>query len=199
MESYTEIKIIRKLNTVGLSVFTLTDFAKIFRINNRQTVYKKIQRLEKRGMIQKLIKGKYIYLPNKPADFTLANFLYQPSYVSLESALSFYGIITGFTYQITSITNKKAKLYVWGEKSFKYAKVKTEYFWGWEKKENFLIADREKAVLDYLYLAFKGWRIIDRQNLTEDFDFSSLNKRKLKDYIKKFNNLKFSQFVKKII
>ena len=40
-------------------------------------------------------------------DFLLANFLYQPSYISLESALSFFGIVTGFAYQITSLTTKK--------------------------------------------------------------------------------------------
>ena len=97
------------LQSSQISLYTLADFAKLFNIDNPQTLYKKIARLEQKKIIQKLIKGKYRFLFHPKNDFTIANFLYQPSYISLESALSFYGIITGFAYQITSITIKKPR------------------------------------------------------------------------------------------
>lgn len=196
METYNNIEIIKILQKNNLSLFTLTDFAKLFKIENRETLYKKIQRLEEKEIIKKLIKGKYLFLFNKPDDFTVANFLYQPSYISLESALSFHSLITGFPYQITSITTKKAKLYAFDQKSFQYAQIKPDYFWGFEKKENFLIAEKEKALLDYVYLVFKGWRILTKKDLRSDFDLSQINKEKFITYLKLFKNKQFINFIK---
>ena len=45
-----------------------------------------------------------------------ANYLYQPSYISLDSALSFYGVITGFSYKITSVSTKKTRSLIIDEK-----------------------------------------------------------------------------------
>jgi len=67
-------------------LFTLSDFGRLFKIENQNTLYKKIQRLEKKKIIKKLIKGKYVFALNKTNDFTIANYVYPPSYVSLESA-----------------------------------------------------------------------------------------------------------------
>jgi len=68
-----------------------------------------LERLTKKGIIKRLTKRKYLFTFLESDDFQIANFLYTPSYISLESALSFYGIITQFPYQITSITPKKNK------------------------------------------------------------------------------------------
>lgn len=189
METY--IKIIKKLQQKEISLFTLTDFARIFNINNQNTLYKKIQRLEKKDIIRKLIKGRYLFTFKKPNEYKIANFLYQPSYISLESALSFYGIITAFPYQISSITIKKTKLYAFDNKSFSYSQIAKSLFWGYEKKENFLIAVKEKALLDYLYLVFKGQRILHKKSL----DLSEIDKKKLKNYFKIIKNKQFLKFL----
>src|SRR3990167_8806067 len=109
METLTTIHIIQILRKKTISLFTLSDFGRLFNIHNKQTLYKILQRLEKKKIITQLIKGKYLFLLSSkaPHDFTIANFIYQPSYVSLESALSLYGIITSFPYTITSVTTKK--------------------------------------------------------------------------------------------
>lgn len=184
METYSQTDIIKVLRNKRIPLFTLGDFGRLFSINNRQTLYKKIQRLEKEKIIQKLINGKYRFLFGTVNDFTLANFLYQPSYLSLESALSFHGIITGFPYQITSITIKKTRNFEIDGKDFRYSQIFPGFFWGYEKKENFLMADREKALLDYIYFGIKGLR-----NLSfDEFDLTGINKQKLVIYAKKFNN-----------
>src|SRR3989338_10301229 len=97
------IKILREKN---ISLFSLADFGRLFKISNQQTLYKKIKRLEKNGFAEKLVKGKYLFSFGEASDYKIANYLYSPSYISLESALSFYGIITGFTYMVTSIAVK---------------------------------------------------------------------------------------------
>ncbi len=195
MELYNLAEIIHILKEKEISLFTLDDFARIFNIKNKNTLYKKIQRLEKKKIIKKLVKGKYYFVFNRPDDFLMANFLYYPSYISLESALSFYGVITGFPYRITSISIKKAKKIIVDNKEFSYSKIKNELYWGFEKKDKFLIAEPEKALLDYLYFASKGLVNLD----LDDFDLKTLNKKKLFLYVLKFKEKKMLKIIQKKI
>ena len=195
METYSATDIIRILQSKQLPFFTLTDFSQLFNISNQQTLYKKIARLEEKKIIQKLIKGKYRFLLNPVNDFLTANFLYQPSYVSLESALSFYGIITGFSYQITSMAIKKTKTIEIDRQEFKYSRIANHLFWGYEKQEGFLLAEREKALLDYIYLGVKGLRALS----FDEMELSDIDTNKLVIYAKKFNNRKIMKIIHNII
>lgn len=194
MERYSTIEIIKLLQEKDLSLFTLADFGRLFKINNPNTIYKKIQRLQEKGIVKKLIKGKYLFVFNKPDDFLIANFLYQPSYISLESALSFYGLITGFPYQITSITTRKSKKFLIDGREFSYSQINNQLFWGYEKKENFLIADQEKALFDFFYFAAKGLRRIDNDEL----DLSSIDKNRLGEYLTRGTNRKTLKLAQKL-
>lgn len=194
MARYNTTEIIQKLKEKDVSLFTLNDFARIFSINNRNSLYQKAKRLKDKKIITQVIKGKYIFNLNRPNDFTLSNFIYQPSYISCESALSLFGIITGFSYHITSITTNKTKRYNFQNKDFYYSHIKPSLFWGYEKKDNFLIAEKEKALLDYFYLGLKGWKSL----ATDELDLSEINKEKLISFAKKSKNNRLLQFVKKI-
>jgi predicted transcriptional regulator of viral defense system len=195
MRTYSTTSIIKLLQAKHLSLITLDDFGKLFDIDNRQTLYKKIARLEKAQIIQKLIKGKYQFLFQPANDYTLANFLYQPSYISLESALSFYGIITGFPYQITSISIKPTKSIEINQKEFRYSQIERGLFWGYEKEKGFLLADREKAFLDYIYFGIKGLR-----NLSfDEMDLSEINNNKLVSYARIINNKVITKVIKNIL
>ena len=180
METST-LAMIKIFRDKGITRFTITDFARILGISDQNTVYKKIQRLEKAAVIKKLLKGKYLFSFGKINDFAMANWLYQPSYISLESALSFYGVITGFSYKITSICLKKTKNMFIDTKELSYSQIDKKLFFGYEKKDNFLIAEKEKAVFDYIYFSQKGLRSPD----LSEFDLSELNKLKLNHYLKK--------------
>lgn len=184
MESLSTIDVIKLLQRQPTPLFSLSDFERILGIENRRTLYKKIQRLEDKKIIQRLIKGKYRFLLSTVNDFTMANFLYRPSYISLETALSFYGIITGFPYQITSITIQKARLFDVGGKEFKFSRISPALFWGWEKKEDFLIAEKEKALLDYLYFGLKGIRDFD----LDEIDTTGIDRQKLLSFASRFNS-----------
>lgn len=194
METYNTTEIIKVLRKKNISVFSATDFARLFKIGRRDTAYKKLDRLRKKRIIVRVIKGKYLFDLNPPDDFLLANFLYQPSYISLESALSFHGIITGFPYTITSVTPRKTKIYSIFGKEYKYTHLAPKWFWGYEKKETFLIAGPEKAALDYLYLAFKGLRSPE----TDEFDFSAINRKTFGNYLKKTGDWRFLRYINKL-
>lgn len=182
METST-LEIIKVLREKNISLFSLADFSRLFKITNQQTLYKKIQRLEKKGLVEKLIKGKYLFNFGQAGDYEIANYLYSPSYVSLESALSFYGIITSFAYMMTSITVKKPRTIRCRNLDFVYSQILPEFYFGMEKDKGFLIASPEKALLDYLYFGNKGLR----NKEFDEMDFSGIDKKKLAIYAKTMN------------
>ena len=180
----SSLEIIKILQKRNISVFSLTDFRRLFAVKNTQTLYKKIARLEKEGIIESLIKGKYLFTFNKnTTDYTIANYLYSPSYISLETALSYYGIITGFPHSTTSITVKKPRVFQYQGREFTYSQIVPTLYFGMEKDKNFLIASPEKALVDYIYFGNKGLRGKD----FEEMDFSVIDRKKLALYAKMAN------------
>ena len=89
--------------------------------------------------------------------FSVANLLFGPSYVSLESALSYYGMIPEDTKTVTSVTWKRTKQFSTPIGNFLYRRITRNAFSEGITCEaladsRFLIASPEKAVVDKLYL-----------------------------------------------
>lgn len=85
-----------------------------------------------------------------------ANHLYSPSYVSLESALSYYSLIPEKVYSVRSVTTKRAKWYNTPLGYYDYSKVPENYFSIGIRQEiindsySFLMATPEKAIMDMI-------------------------------------------------
>lgn len=120
----------------------------------------KITALLRKGTIVRVKKGLYIFGPrHRRAPYSrelLANLIYGPSYVSLEYALSYYGIIPERTETITSVTCGKNRAFNTPVGRFTYWAVPmTAYRTGFDLEEvgshrAFLLASREKALADYV-------------------------------------------------
>ena len=115
---------------------------------------------QNQGYLKPLAGGYYV-LADRAIDekylFMVANKIYEPSYVSLESALAYYGVIPETVFGVTSVSSRKTKQYdsTWGV--FSYRSVKPQYMIGYQVIESgagnkFKIASLEKAIMDYLYL-----------------------------------------------
>ncbi|KKP47930.1 MAG: hypothetical protein UR39_C0002G0033 [Candidatus Woesebacteria bacterium GW2011_GWA1_33_30] len=192
MASISTIKAISRLKELDLKVISPTLLSKVLNIENRHTIYKIFERMEKYKLIQKLIKGKYILSDLQMSDFEKANIILSPSYISLESALSYYGILPQFTYSITSVTTQKSRKYKIKTKEYDYTKIQKAIFSDFVKKDNFLIAIPEKALIDLIYLASKN---IGSLNLS-DLDLSIINWKTF-DKIKMGINYKpFQNYIK---
>jgi len=174
---------IRLFREKGVKFVTKTDVMRLFGFKTSNTAYKFLQRQEKKGVIKRIVAGKYLVEGAPVNDFLLANAAILPSYVSLESALNFYGILPQFPYTITSITLGRNASFALNGKSFEYFHLSPDLFWGYIKNKDFLIAAPEKAILDTLYFCFKDLR---KTNLDE-WDFSSVNKNVLKKYLTLFS------------
>jgi len=188
------LEIVRILGSIEKKVFTAQDLRKILGVKNNNTLYQTIERLIKKKILIKVAKGVYFTSTKVPNEFEIANALQRPSYVSLESALNFYGILIQTPYQIVSVTPGRGGEAVFEGKEFVFYHLSPRYFWGYKKLDNFLIAEAEKALIDEVYFKSKGKKAIDFR----ECDLSSVNKRKLKRYASMIKWPPFQKLFKEI-
>ncbi|MCX6207387.1 MAG: hypothetical protein NTZ19_14180 [Bacteroidetes bacterium] len=152
----------------GLSVFSTRDVAKLFPdFDSRRLV-----EWQQKGYLKKLVNKWYLFSDIAMDDFLryrISNCLYRPSYISLESALSHYNLIPEGVYTIQNITTRKTILYETAIGSFQYRNIKSGVFFGYQvdRINNLpvLMADPEKAILDFLYLTPRIKTMADMEGL----------------------------------
>jgi predicted transcriptional regulator of viral defense system len=130
METISKQKAIQILIQKNISLLDISTAQKIFSFEKENSLYKFLQRLERADILKRIVKGKYLFSFKEVNDYELANFLLTPSYISLESALSFYGILAQFPYTITSVTTAKTRKIIYNEKEFEFAHLRRENFFG---------------------------------------------------------------------
>lgn len=134
-------------------------------LSDYQSPNDKISELLKSKKLISIRRGLYIIGPKmdlpSPEPFLIANHLRGPSYVSLESALSYWNMIPERAYEISSVTIKTSKLYKTPIGRFSYQQLKVPYYsYGiknieFSPKQTMLVASREKALCDKVVLTPK--------------------------------------------
>jgi len=143
----------------------------------------------RRGLVIVLKKG--IYTLNvddrsaKLAPYFLANNLYVPSYISLESAMAYYGFIPEKVSLITSVTTRKSQEFHNKIGDFKYYHIKTlfyDYFTTVldEFGNNFYLATPEKALIDFICIRLLKLHKIDSDIFTVSYRLQNLEKLDIK-------------------
>jgi predicted transcriptional regulator of viral defense system len=183
MERYNLVAATKRIYDSRLSFFTIKTLKDILEVRKESSLFPVIKRLLQVGLLVKIERDKYLLKGAKVHDFALANFIYRPSYISFESALNFYGILSQFPYEVTSVTSKKTVKKTFESKVFVYNHIKMDLFWGYKKQDNFLIAFPEKALLDQLYLTAKGYKNIS----LDEYDLSRISTLRLKKYLRKYS------------
>lgn len=166
------------------------------------TVYRyQVTRWVKKGYLGKLRNGIY-YFTDRERSITpedVAAVLCRPSYISLEWALSHYGLIPEAAGAVTCVTSRLNRKYTNKFGRFIYRHVKPELFWGYMPKGNglpYLVAEPEKALLDHFYLNVRDLNTErDLAALRLNFRVFSevINKRKLKKYAGAFGTEKMER------
>jgi predicted transcriptional regulator of viral defense system len=163
----------------------------------------------KKGLIIKLRNGFYLFPEYKSRsgfEFYVANKIYRPSYISLHSALAFYGMIPESVVQITSVTSMKTASFSNAVGEFSYKTVKPDLMFGYDVKpivegHSFFLAKPEKALIDllYLYPFYNTKSEIEELRLDMDFIHNDLNINLLKEYSIQINCKALENRVKLII
>jgi len=172
----------QKIYNSPIQMFSLRTLQYLLEINKVSSLFKIVNRLVKSKVIVKIERDKYVVSNYSGSEFALANFIYEPSYVSFESALSYYGILSQFPYEITSATLKQTRSKQFNNKLYGYYKIKKTLFWGYLKQNDYLIAEKEKALADQIYLASKGIKVVH----FEEYNLSNIDKIKLKTFLSKY-------------
>ena len=174
-------KYLNKINESGKKIFFTKDLQNLLEINSKRTLEDLIKRLLDEKILISLEKGKYLLGSANVSDFEIAQFLYSPSYISFETALNYYGILSQFPVEVTSVTTKSTKKKEVLEKMYTYSQISTSLFIGYIKDENALIALPEKALLDQLYMIVKG---LKTKQYLDEMDYSVIDKTKFLEYFK---------------
>lgn len=148
---------IKKYAEVPISRYLILEL-----LNDYQSPNDKISELLKCKELISVRRGLYITGPGidlpSPEPFLIANHLRGPSYVSLESALSYWKMIPEKVYEISSVTLKTSKKYKTPVGRFSYQQLKFPYYsYGlknieYSPKQKMLVASPEKALCDKVVL-----------------------------------------------
>lgn len=118
------------------------------------------KRWERGNKVQKIRNGLYhneaYEIIGSVGMFSIANQIYDPSYVSTISALRYWNLIPETVYSVSSVTTKKTQQFEYNSTRFNYQTISPKLFFGYEVVKwsglPYRIATKEKALLDLAYL-----------------------------------------------
>lgn len=151
-----------------------------------------LTRWVKKGYLIRLRQEHFAFSEYKgKTDYALyfANRIYRPSYISLHTALAFYGMIPEAVVQITNVTSLKTTSFTNDFGEYSYRNVKESLMFGYELKpiadnRTMQFATPEKALLDllYLYPFYNSMQEMEALRLDEDYLHTDLNRDLLQEY-----------------
>lgn len=162
----------------------------------------------KKGYIERIRRGLYVFSDRKDEALLeeMSFLIYEPSYISLEFALSHYGFIPEMVYSITAVTPKTTRKFSNRFGNFIYRKISPSLFFGYQvmetKNGKYLLAEPEKALLDYFYLNSKNINSkedIEGLRLNCEIVKNTIDRKKLEFYLKKFDSKKMQKILKIIL
>ena len=128
---------------------------------NPREIRRQLSRWRQAGKIHQLRRGLYCLAPpfqkESPHPFLVANRMLPASYVSLQSALTYFGMIPEYVPVTTSVTTRRPARWETPLGIFNFRHIQVDFFDGYhlvdlsEKQQSF-IAGPEKALLDLIYL-----------------------------------------------
>ena len=194
--SKREYNIISELTRRKANIITIDNISKIFKID-KEKLWDILYRLEKKGWLERIEKGKYMVVPLQAKEgwlehpFILASKLVKNYYISYRTALAHHGLTEQLpVYIYVATTDRKGKLeYSLQNYIFRFVRIKQTKFFGFKPEfiegEKVLVAEKEKAIIDCLDKERYSGSIIE---ITKALNSSKINLNKLKKYGLKMNN-----------
>jgi len=179
------------------NIFTVEDVLKSTEIQ-RNVLWVILSRLEKKGWIERVEKGKYMIVPLGAEkgkytlnEFIIASILVEPSCIAYWSALNFYGLteqIPGTVFIQTTSRKKKRHIDIFGV-HYRIIKLKEERIFGvrkeWINGEAINITDREKTIIDCLDKPQYCGGVVE---VAKALKSESIDRKKLADYAGQIGN-----------
>ncbi len=180
----------------GIRLFSPAEFQRLFGVSLRAA--QEFIKDHCDDIFFKVRNGLYALRSDQPADEIIANRLYAPSYISFEYVLSRYGIIPESVYAITSATTRLTREFIVNNKSFTYSHIKKQAYRGYKTEKiagaTVLIAEPEKALVDYLYFVD-----LKRKTINERLNIKRIKKTAALGYAKLFGRKSLIKLLKEAL
>ncbi len=185
-------------------IFSVNDIIKIEPHFHRQ----RLVEWQNKGYIKKIVDKYYVFSDTEINDellYLISNRIYQPSYISLETALRYYNLIPENVYTVTAVSSKRTYLFNSVIANFQYRKIKPGLIFGYKaiKNKNFSykIAEIEKTILDYFYLnpQIKSKEYFEEMRFNSSEFLENYNSEKLMKYLDMYLNKSLSKRINNFI
>jgi predicted transcriptional regulator of viral defense system len=170
----------------------------------KSNVLNTLARWKKEGRLIALRRGMYT-LPGavvRPTPALVANEIYRPSYLSLEWALSYYGLIPEAVFSCTSVTPRGGRKFSNPLGEFYYRHIKPTVYWGFVQRTmggfTIRIAEPEKALLDYWHLNSGVWTP-ERLEAMRLQQMETIDAVKLHHYSRRWNSPRLERAVETVM
>ena len=181
----------------GTMVFTGQDFERIFRVTKFRAKYF-LEEYTRAGLFTRLKRGLYALHDQLPSEEEIANLLYRPSYLSFEYALAAHSVLPEMVYAVTSATTKPSHTFAVEEKTYTYSTIKQGAFTGYVpiKRDNrtILMAEPEKALVDYLYFVSLG-----KRTSNDRLAIANLDRNKILRYARLYQRKGLERLVREVL
>jgi len=174
---------ILKLYSRPETVFTINEVAQLFPKLENESILDRLYYFTKRGKIFRLRHG--IYGKKEYSRFELANKIYRPSYISLETVLAKAGVVFQY-YQTIFAVSYLTRMIAIDSIKIQYRQIKRSILTnnlGIEEENGYFIATTERAFLDAVYI-YKNYHF---DNLRV------LNWEKINTFKKIYKNMAFEK------
>ena len=170
-------------------------------------VRRQLGRWVKAGKVYQLRRGLYALAPpyqqTKPHPFLISNQLVRPSYVSLHSALAYYGLIPEYVPLTTSITSDRPQELSTPLGNYQFQRVRTDRFFAFNLEDlgegqSAFLAEPVKALLDLVYLRPEGEDISYLRSLRLQ-NLEGIDQNRLDEIAQQFSSPKIVRAAENII
>ena len=162
------------------------DYARKYKLSIR-SVHAALKRQERKGFVERV--SNKIYINKLAKEFSqrdLLHVLRPDSYISLESALSEYGVTSQIPRVLTCVSPKYVRNIKSKTVNISFRKLKKELYWGFSQKKTrysiYNLATPEKALLDWIYFRRSESLPLDM----DEFVLSELDRTRLLEYAKRY-------------
>lgn len=198
-------------NNLPYDIFSDKDITQSIPQKSNDSRYSLIKRALKNNDILRLKRGLYCltkkYQKHPLDNFSISQIVYGPSYVSMESALSYYGLIPEGVFITTCVSMNRSMAFKTDIGDFVYHRVPQGQLYAGVKQvmsENslFYIASPWKALCDYVYVHKANWASIDPLENSLRIDPETLpaaSKEEFCQLMENYHSKRVTRFIKGIM
>lgn len=198
------IDFIEKMKPLG--IFSIADIEVLYPDLDKRRLFE----WSNKGYIVKL-RNKWYCLPDflkkENYNWIIANLIHTPSYISLESALDYYGVIPEGVFMTTSVSSNRSLRIEVKNHHYVYSSIKTDLYFAYklipslDSDRKIRIADLEKAIIDFFYFRsnYRTIKEISGLRFNEPVLRDSLDHERLYHYLNLYQNKELDLRIRKML